>query len=115
MDLDEPVNENGSHFIIYFNLSLHVVRLDQVTLFRSEQVLENVGCILRTVTRISRRLNVAQMDLILVFRYYRNFSLSLAVFLSLIFWLKILGICGHHLRILVLLSFIGARIHVRHN
>lgn len=115
MDLNEPVNENGPHFIVYFNLSLHIVRLNQVTLFRSEQVLENVGCIFRTISRISRRLNVTQMDLILVFRYYRNFSLYLGVFLSLVLGLQILAFSGDHLRMLVLLTFIGARLCVGHN
>jgi hypothetical protein len=114
MHLEEPVDQNRPHFIVYFNLALHVVVIYAVRFLRLKQELENVRGIFRTVSRVSRRLNIAQMNTALIFIYQSRLPLSLVLLLRS----QILWVCAliRHLchRRLVLLALSGVH-YVRHN
>ena len=114
MHLEEPVDQDRPHFIVYFDLALHVVVIYAVRFLRLKQELENVRGIFRTVSRVSRRLNIAQMNTALIFIYQGRLPFSLVLLLrSQIIW-----VCAliRHLchRRLVLLALSGVH-YVRHN
>jgi hypothetical protein len=114
MHLEEPVDQDRPHFIVYFDLALHVVVIYAVRFLRLKQELENVRGIFRTVSRVSRRLNIAQMNMALIFIYHSRLPLSLVLLLRS----QILWVCAliRHLchRRLVLLALSGVH-YVRHN
>lgn len=115
MHLEEPIDQDRPHFIVYFDLALHVVVIYAVRFFRLKQELENVRGIFRTVSRVSRRLNIAQMNTALIFIYHSRLPLSLVLLLrSHILWVCALTRRHLCLRRLVLLALSGVHC-VRHN
>ena len=63
MDFDEPVNENSPHFVIDFDLSLHVIRVHPYCLIHFYQVLEDISCILGTILSVLSKAKVAKMEI----------------------------------------------------
>ena len=47
MDLNEPVNQNSTHFVIDLNLSSHVIGIDSRILLGIEKMLKNICSVLR--------------------------------------------------------------------